>query len=96
MNVIVNGLLDNVDADVYKRQSYCIGFFLLSLAHAGFDTVVDTRSVSDDQRRSVVCFCFADSLESLSLVSAHSDLSYVYITVGSSDKTEVFLANTLT
>ena len=38
----------------------------------------------------------ADSLEGLCVVSAHSDLSYVYITVGGSNHTQILLADALT
>ena len=38
----------------------------------------------------------ADSLQGLSVVSTHSNLSYIYITVGSSDHTEILLADALT
>ena len=44
----------------------------------------------------MVCFCLTDCFQGLSLVGTHSDLSYVNITVSSSNQTKVFLANTLT
>ena len=75
--------------------SYGVGLFLLGLAHTGFDTVVDTRSVGDDDRRSVVGFGLADGLQSLSLVGAHSYLCGVNIAVGGGNQTEVFLTDTL-
>jgi len=38
----------------------------------------------------------ADGLEGLCVVSTHGNLSYVYITVGSSDHTQILLADALT
>jgi len=38
----------------------------------------------------------ADSLQGLCVVGAHSDLSYVYITVGGSNHTQILLADALT
>ena len=58
--------------------------------------MVDTWSVSDNQRWSRICFSFTDSFQSLSLVSTHSDLCNIYITVSSSHQTEVFLTYALT
>ena len=72
------------------------GFFGLRFTHTCFQTVVDTRSVSDDERRSRISLRLADSLEGLSLVSAHSDLCYINISVRGSNHTEVFLTNALT
>src|SRR5699024_6423735 len=71
-------------------------FFFLALTHTCFQTMVDTWSVSDNQRWSRICFSFTDSFQSLSLVSTHSDLCNIYITVSSSHQTEVFLTYALT
>ena len=71
-------------------------FFGLSFTHTFLQTVVDTRSISDNNRRSVVSFSFANSFQSLSLISTHSDLCAIYITVSRSDQTEIFLAYTFT
>ena len=70
----------------------------LALTHTalGLQTVVDTWSVSDDDRRSVPSLSLADSLESLCVVSTHSNLSYVYITVSGSNHTQILLADALT
>ena len=68
--------------------------FELRVAHV--DTVVDTRSVADDERRSVVIFGFDDRVEELLLVGAHSALSNVNVTVTHSDHAEVFLLDSLT
>ena len=70
-------------------------FFSLRLAHAFLQTVVDTRSVGDDQRRTVVSLGFAQSLQRLSLVSTHSNLGNINITVSRSHQAEVLLADTL-
>ena len=66
-------------------------FFCLALAHALTDTMVDARSVADNQGRAMVSFSFGDSFEELVLVSAHSYLSYVNIAVGNSHHAEVLL-----
>ena len=42
------------------------------------------------------CLSLADSLEGLCVVSAHSNLSYIYITVSGSNHTEILLADALT
>ena len=44
----------------------------------------------------MICLCLADRFEGLCLVSTHSDLSYIDITIGGSNHTQVFLADTLT
>ena len=72
-----------------------VGLFLLCLAHTGFEAVVDTGRVSDNQRRAVVSLSLAEGLEGLGLVGAHGYLCAVYITVGRCDKTKVFLADAL-
>src|SRR5699024_934487 len=48
----------------------CNSFFFFSLrfTHTLLQTVVDTRSISDNQRRTVISFSFADSLQGLSLI----------------------------
>ena len=58
--------------------------------------MVDTRSVSNHKRRSGISLCLADSLQRLRLVSTHSDLCDIDISVSSSDHTKVFLAHALT
>ena len=70
----------------------------LALAHAalGLQTVVDTGSVGDDDRRSVPSLGLADSLQGLSVVSTHGNLSDIDVAVGGSDHTEVLLADALT
>ena len=59
------------------------------------DTVVDTRSVSDDQGRSVISFCLSDCLDSLVEVSADRDMSNIYVTVCDGHACEVFLLGLL-
>ncbi|GAE16237.1 hypothetical protein JCM6292_2639 [Bacteroides pyogenes JCM 6292] len=71
------------------------GFFFLALTHTGFQSVADTRSVSDDERRTRICFGFADGFQCLSLIGAHCNLCYVYIAVSSCHQTEIFFAYTL-
>ena len=69
----------------------------LALAHAtlGLQTVVDTRSVSNDDRRAVPCLGLADGLQALCVVGAHGDLCHIHISVGGGDHAQVFLADAL-
>ena len=57
--------------------------------------MVDTGCIGDDDGRSVPSLSLADSLQGLSVVSTHSNLSYIYITVSGSDHTEILLADAL-
>ena len=54
------------------------------LVHACLYTVIDARSVSYDQRRSVITLGFSYGFEGMSRIRPHSYLSYVYISVGHS------------
>ena len=58
--------------------------------------MVDTRSVSDDDRRAGISFCFADGLQTLCLVGSHGNLCHVHVTVSGSNHTQVFFAYALT
>ena len=58
--------------------------------------MVDTRSVSHDQGRTRICLCLSDSLNSLSVISTHGDLSYVYIAVRHCDACKIFLLGLFT
>ncbi len=69
-------------------------FFGLRVSHV--DTVVDTRSVADKERRSVVAFRFRDSVEELLFVRTHSALSNVNVAIAHSHHAEVLLLNSLT
>ena len=53
--------------------------------------MVDTRSVSDDQGRTFVGFCFFQSFYQLVRVCTQSNLCYVYIAIAHSQSTQVFL-----
>ena len=70
--------------------------FELRDAHAALDAVVDTGSVADDQRRTVVAFRLDHCLEHLIVVSAHRDLRGVDIAVAHGDRRKVFLLHGLT
>ncbi len=72
-----------------------ISLFLLTLAHAFLQSVVDTRSVGDDKRRTVVSLRLADGLQRLCLVCTHCNLGNIHIAVGRSHQAEVFLAHSL-
>ena len=68
----------------------------LSLAHTLLDTMVDTRSVSDDQGRSRICLCLCDGLHTLIEVRTHGNLRHIYITVAHGDGSQVFLLGVFT
>ena len=58
--------------------------------------MVDTWSISDDQRWSRICFCFCNSFYSLVEVCTHGDLCYIYIAIGHSDRCHIFLLSLFT
>ena len=60
------------------------------------ETVVDAGAVADDQRRTIVCFCFLENLQGLSVVCAESNATDVNILVAHGDEAEVLLASALT
>ena len=73
----------------------CEFLFLLAQTHACFQTMVDTWSVSDDERRSVVRLCFFQRIEELCRICTHGYLCYIYVTVADGHHSEVFLADSL-
>ena len=75
---------------------YSVLDVLLRFAHAFLDAVVDTRRISDNQGRSIVCLRFSDGFHELCLISTHADLCYIYITVGHRHHAKVFLLDSLT
>ena len=76
---------------------YSLSFLGLALTHTalGTESVVDTGSVSDDERRSVPCLGLADGLETLALVGTHSNLGYIYVAVCGLHQTQILLAHAL-
>ena len=68
----------------------------LSFAHALLDTMVDTRSVSHDQDGPGYASASAIAFNSLSVISTHGDLSYVYIAVRHCDACKIFLLGLFT
>ena len=70
--------------------------FLLAVSHTTLNTVHFARCITDDNGRTIVSFSFCKRFESLIHISAHSDLSNVYITVRHSDVSKVFLLDRLT
>ena len=58
--------------------------------------MVDTWSISDDQGWSWICFCFSQSLNSLSHIATHTDLSNIYITIAHCNTSKVFLLGLFT
>ena len=70
---------------------YSVLLFCLSFAHTNLDTMVDTWSISDNQGRSRICFCFCKSFDTLIVISTHCDLCNIYIAVAHCDRSQVFL-----
>src|SRR5699024_8642371 len=66
------------------------------LGHTLLDTMVDTRSISNDQGRTRICLCLCQSFHSLVEVSAHGDLSNIYIAIAHGDRSHVFLLHFFT
>ncbi len=64
-----------------------------ALAH--IDTVVDTRSVGDDQGRTVVALRLDHGLEQLIAVGAHGHRGHVHIAVGHGHQAQILLAGGL-
>ena len=58
--------------------------------------MIDTRSISDDQRRSGISLCFLDRLHILSLVGTHGHLCHIYITIRHRHHTQVFFTHPFT
>ena len=68
----------------------------LSDAHTLADTVVDARSVSDDEGWTLICFCFFDGFDSLVHVGAETDLRNINVAIDGLHHAEVFLVGLLT
>ncbi|CDD35973.1 unknown [Roseburia sp. CAG:309] len=67
---------------------------ILAMVHTTLsDTVEFARSVTNDQRWSVVSFCFCNRFYSLSRVCTKSDLCYVYVTIAHSDLSKTLLTD---
>ena len=58
--------------------------------------MVDTWSISNDQRRSRICFSLSDCFHTLIHISTHCDLCYIHITIAHCDGSKVFLLNIFT
>ena len=72
------------------------GHLLVLKLAVEIETVVDAGAVADDQRRTVVCFCFLENLQGLSVVCAEGDAAHVNVLVAHGDEAEVLLAGALT
>ena len=57
----------------------------LSNAHTALYTVVDTRSISDDDGRTVIALGLFKGLDALVVIGTHCNLCYVYIAVAHGD-----------
>src|SRR5574344_790046 len=75
---------------------YSHSFFVLCTSHTYFNTMIDTWSIANNQRRTVESFSFFNGFEILCLVSTHSNLCYIYIAVRFSNHTKIFLADFFT
>ena len=72
------------------------GHLLVLKLAVEIETVVDAGAVADDQRRTIVCFCFLENLQGLSIVCAEGNATDVNVLVAHGDEAEVLLASTLT
>ena len=68
----------------------------LCAGHTALDTVVDTRSVGDDERWAWVCLSLLKHVEELLLRCSDRYLSNVYIAVGHCNSADILLADALT
>ena len=93
------GLSFGGESRVVTEQSPVTGIhghlLVLKLA-VEIETVVDAGAVADDQRRTIVCFCFLENLQGLSVVCAEGDTAHVNVLVAHGDEAEVLLAGALT
>ena len=72
------------------------GHLLVLKLAVEIETVVDAGAVADDQRRTIVCFCFLENLQGLSVVCTEGDTAHIDILVAHGDEAEVLLASALT
>ena len=70
-------------------------FFCLRFAHAFLDTMIDTRSISDDHRWSRISLCLCDGLHCLVEICAHGNLCHIYISIAHGNAGQVFLLHFL-
>ncbi len=57
--------------------------------------MIDTRGISDYERRPVVGFSFAEGFERLCLIGSHGHLSHVNITISGGNHTQILFAYAL-
>ena len=89
--------LAGIEAEVVPvAGGYCLLLFRLGDTHAALDTMVDARSVSDNDRRTIVAFRLGKGLNALIVVSAHSHLGNVYIAIAHSDAGQILFLGSLT
>ena len=72
------------------------GHLLVLKLAVQIETVIDAGAVADDQRRTIVCFCFLKNLQGLSVICAEGDTTDVNVLVAHDDEAEVLLAGALT
>src|SRR5699024_9402453 len=58
--------------------------------------MVNTWSISNNDGWSIVAFCLRNSLYTLVVISTHSDLSYINITIANRNSCQIFLLNIFT
>jgi len=91
------GLLGGIEAEQIPVAALnSLLHFSLAVHHTALNGVHLTGSVADDQGRTVVCLCLADSLDGLCLVCAHSDLGNIDIAVAHCNLSKALLLGLFT
>ena len=70
--------------------------FLLTVGHTTLDGVHFTRSITDDEGRTIICFSFCDCLDCLVWISSHSNLCNIDIAILHSNLSKALLLYFLT
>ena len=68
---------------------------LLAETHSGLQTMVDTRSVGDDEGWSVISLSLLDGVHVLNRACTHGHLSHIYIAIAHCHHSEILLADLL-
>ena len=74
----------------------CLLHLVLAVGHAALNTVQLAGSVADDQRGAGISLSLSNGLDSLSHVSAQSDLSNIDVAIGHADLGQALLTDFLT
>ena len=65
-------------------------FFLCHL-HPGFDSLINTGRISQNQRGSRICLCLCNGADTLIIIGAHGNLRHIDITITHGNRRQVFL-----